>query len=121
MKTSIFFLSLFLAFMGSKANAFVVEPQFKNDPIKQYITKIRLNDPSCFVTVTVPRTGTAIDCNGFFHFINASGSCTNHGSNCEIAFWEAHQCARNKANEDYNLRLHRIRPNNCAVTVIMAE
>lgn len=121
MKTSIFFLSLLMALIGQQANAFMLKKEILPNPVKQNNTETKSSTPTCFVSVTVPKTGTAIDCNGFFHFINASGTCTNHGSNCDIAFFEAHNCARNKANEDYNLRLYRVRPNNCAVTYILAE
>jgi hypothetical protein len=81
---------------------------------------IKQEEP-CFASVTIPRTGTSMDNCGNFHFINASGTCTGYGQNCDIAFFEARQCARNKANEEYNVQLNRIKQIQCKVTSISAE
>lgn len=75
----------------------------------------------CFVSVTVPRTGTTMDNCGNYHFINASGSCTGYSENCDLAFFEARQCARNKANEEYNLQLYKIRQIQCKVSRISLQ
>lgn len=85
----------------------------QQDPIKQV-------EP-CFASVTVPRTGTSMDNCGNYHFINASGTCTGYGENCDLAFFEAKQCARNKANEEYNIQLYKIKQIQCKVTSISAE
>jgi len=81
---------------------------------------IKQEDP-CFASVTVPKTGTSMDNCGNYHFINASGTCTGYSENCDIAFFEARQCARNKANEEYNIQLNRIKQIQCKVTSISAE
>jgi hypothetical protein len=81
---------------------------------------IKKEEP-CFVTVTVPRTGTSMDNCGNYHFINVTGSCTGYNENCDLAFFEARLCARNKANEEYNTQLLKIRQIQCKVSFISAE
>jgi len=90
-------------------NLIAVNPQL---PVK--------SDP-CYVSVTVPKTGSSMDCYGNYHFINVTGTCVGFSANCDIAFFEAQQCARNKANDAYNVELSRIRNIQCAVTTISAE
>jgi hypothetical protein len=116
--------ALFFAFSMHKAEAFNLR-FFTQEPIAQkncvYTTyTVQKIDP-CMVNVVVPKTGTTMDCYGNYHFINAVGSCIAQSNNCDIAFFEALQCARNKANDDYNYQLNKIREIRCAVTSISAE
>jgi len=115
---------LLLAFCMQKAEAFSLY-SFIQEPTSM---KTNMNNnfhayktEPCMVNVVVPKTGSAMDCYGNYHFINAVGSCIAQHSNCDIAFFEALQCARNKANDDYNKQLYRIRQIQCAVTTISAE
>ena len=116
--------TLLLALSIHKAEAFSLQ-SFTQEPIAQknhvYDNYAIQSAEPCMVNVVVPKTGSAMDCYGNYHFINAVGSCIAQNSNCDIAFFEALQCARNKANDDYNKQLYKIRQIQCAVTTISAE
>jgi hypothetical protein len=123
MKT-LFTATLLLALSMHKAEAFSFQ-SFTKEPVTMKTSMYNINNEQitepCMVNVIVPKTGTAMDCYGNYHFINAAGSCTASNSNCDIAFFEALQCARNKANDEYNKQLFKIRQIQCAVTSISAE
>jgi len=75
----------------------------------------------CYATVTVPKTGNILDCNGIPYFINASGTCTSFNELCDYAFQEAWNCAKAKADEDYRRQVSMVKTYNCAVKTISAQ
>jgi hypothetical protein len=121
MKTSVlslFSLILMISIQTVSAKTIIIPEQTDPIEIKSNLNPLaQMKDP-CFVTVTVPRSGSAIDCWGNFRIINAIGTCTAHNTSCDLAFQDAYQCARNKASEDYNEKLASMRPGNCAVKTI---